>query len=211
MPSLGAYQRIVITGKGIGAEVWQTGFSTWVTTAITSQAGLQSYVNSIAPYVSTWWGALRPAIFNTFSLTGVSAYQYQAPSTHAQFQAGVSLTPVLGQLSGTGNPIDTCLVVSLRTAVPGRRTRGRMYIPMHAAVGAVDGCLSSITSQLYGTTTKTMLGSVVSGTAGVPIVVSRTGGTYETINSLVTDNKPDVQRRRENRLPATNTQVLSFP
>jgi hypothetical protein len=45
----------------------------------------------------------------------------------------------------------------------------------------------------------------------VPVVVSRTHHTWQPLASIITDNKPDVQRRRENKLAASSVQVLSFP
>jgi hypothetical protein len=42
-------------------------------------------------------------------------------------------------------------------------------------------------------------------------VVSRTTGQWYPPTNIDTDNKPDVQRRRENRLLPSHTQVLAFP
>lgn len=211
MPGLTAYQRFVISGTGPGSEIWQTGFSTIATTAITSQAGLQSAVNSVAPFVNTFWTSLKPNLYPLYSIKALTAYQYVYPSNHAQYQAQATLTVSTGTQAVNAAPVDTCLVVSLRTAVPGRRTRGRMYIPCHAPAQTTDGCISSTVSTAIGTAVKTMLASVFTSTSLAPVVVSRTGGTYETITGQVTDNKPDVQRRRENRLAATNVQVLTIP
>lgn len=211
MPGLAAYQRWNISGKGPGSEIWQCGFSTISTSAITSQAGLQSLVNSLAPFVNTFWTALRPSVYPIYSITNLTGYQYVYPSNRAQFQAQAALTATTGTLASNAAPIDTALVVSLRTAVPGRRTRGRMYVPCHAPITTTDGCFSSTVSTAIGTAVKTMLSSVFSGTTLAPVVVSRTGGTYETITGCVTDNKPDVQRRRENRLAASNVQTLTIP
>lgn len=211
MPTLGAYQRIVIKGTGPGSEIWQTGFSTYNPTAITSQPGLQAYLNSIVPLVATWWTAVKANCYAIYAWTDVIAYQYQSPSTAAQFQAEAVQTPVVGTQAGVGSPIDTACVVSLRTAVPGRRTRGRMYVPCHAPVQPTTGEWQNTTSQGIGTATKTLLSGVFTSTTGGVVVVSRTGLSYETVTGVVTDNKPDVQRRRENRLAPGNIQVLTVP
>ena len=211
MASLSSYQRLVIRGKGPGSEIWQTSFSTVVTTAITSQAGLQSYVNSIAPFVNTWWTTVKASCSPLYSITDLAAYQYVYPSTSAQFQASAALTASVGTMSVTGSPVDTAVVISLRTAVPGRRTRGRMYVPCHLAVSNSDACFPGTNINTINTATKTMFNSILTGTAGGVAVVSRTGGSYELITGLVADNKPDVQRRRENKLVPTSVSTLTFP
>jgi hypothetical protein len=51
----------------------------------------------------------------------------------------------------------------------------------------------------------------VGSTIGAPAVVSRHLHQWFPPSAIDTDNKPDVQRRRENRLVPTSTQVLAFP
>lgn len=209
--ALADYQKIVIQGKGPGSEIWQTGFATVVTTPITSQAGLQSYSNTLEPFVNTWWTSVKPHVAPLYSYLGIAVYQYQAPSTTAQFQAQTTRAAVPGTIVGSIIPIDTACVVSLRTAVPGRSTRGRMYVPCHDLVQATDGCWASSVNTAIGTATKTLFNAILGGSTGGVAVVSRTHNSYQLLTGLVTDNKPDVQRRRENRLAASNTQVLTFP
>lgn len=211
MVALADYQKIVIKGTGPGSEIWQTGFSTVVTTPITTQSALQSYLNSIVPFVSTWWTSIKVGVNSSYAWTGVSAYQYQAPSTVAQFQADAPQTPSAGTLATAGCPIDTCCVVSLRSSTPGRSHRGRMYVPLHTAVPAAGALWIASTTNTVGTATKALFSSILGGTAGGVCVVSRTHNTYDLLTTLITDNKPDVQRRRENRILPTNTQVLAFP
>lgn len=211
MPALGAYQRIVIKGVGPGSEIWQTSFATVVTSAITDQPGLQAYLNTVVPFIATWWTAVKANCYAVYKWTDVLAYQYQSGNTSAQFQAEAVQTPVAGTLASAASPIDTACVVSLRTAVPGRRTRGRMYVPCHASVQPADGNWAAAVPNALGTATKAMFNSITGGTIGGPVVVSRTGNTYQVVTGLVTDSKPDVQRRRENRLAASTTQVLTLP
>lgn len=207
MTALADYQRIVIKGTGPGSEIWQTAFSTVSTAAITSQAGLQAYLNTIVPFITTWWSAVRNSIYTSYAWTDVVAYQYQAGNTSAQFQAEAIQAPTPGTDSTAGAPIDTALVCSLRTAVPGRRTRGRMYVPCHVAVPAATGQWASTVANTYAQALKTLFDSVISGSTGAPAVVSRTGNTFELVTAVVCDSKPDVQRRRENRMTPASTIV----
>lgn len=211
MVALGQWQRFVIKGTGIGAEIWQTGFSTVSTSSITTQAALQAQLDLVVPFVQTWWTALKPNVFSSYAMTEVDAYQYEGASTNAEFQAAHALTAAPGTKVSTGSPVDTATVVSLRTVLPGRRGRGRMYIPNHNGTQPADGQFLAATSQAYGTATKAMLNSITGGTTLGPVVVSRTGLIYNVVTSLVTDSKPDVQRRRVDRMRPTDTQVLSLP
>jgi hypothetical protein len=86
-----------------------------------------------------------------------------------------------------------------------------MYVPCHVGVQAANGNWASPDSNAIGTATKTLMSSVAGYASYVPIVVSRTHSTWQPLASLITDSKPDVQRRRENRLAAITTQVLAFP
>ena len=211
MPVLGQWQRFVIKGTGVGSEIWQTGFSTVATSAIASQSDLQAQLDLVVPFVSSWWTTLKPNVFSSYALTEVDAYQYEGGSTNAEFQAAHALAAVAGTKVSTGSPVDTATVVSLRTILPGRRGRGRMYIPNHNGTQPADGQFLPATSQAYGTATKTLFDSITGGTLLGPVVVSRTGLLYNVVTSLVTDSKPDVQRRRVDRLRPTDTQVLSLP
>lgn len=211
MPALGTYQRVVIKGTGPNSEIWQTGFSTAAVTPPTTQAGLQTDCTAISAFITTWWNAIKGSIYSSYALTEVDMYQYVAPSTVATLQAQTVLTANPGTSAATGSPIDTALVTSIRSAVPGRSHRGRMYVPCHAGCQVANGMFTGTPNVTYGTALKALFTSVAGYSSYVPVVVSRTHNTWDAVASLVTDNKPDVQRRRENKLIPTNTQVLAFP
>jgi hypothetical protein len=86
-----------------------------------------------------------------------------------------------------------------------------MYVPFHDAVTFGTGMWSGTQTGLIGTATKTMFSSIAGGSSAVPVVASRTTHQWYGVASIVTDNKPDVQRRRENKLLPSATQVLAFP
>jgi len=211
MPGLGDWGRVVIKGTGPGSEVWQTGFSVISTVAITSQSGLQTLLNNIAPLVDTWWTSAKANCYAIYTYTEVDMYWYQGVLTTAEFQAQSIRTPTAGSLVAQGSPIDIACVVSLRTAQPGRSGRGRMYVPCHQSVNTSTANWASTVNSGLGTATRTLFNGIISGTTGYPAVVSRTHATYQLVTGLVTDSRPDVQRRRENRLAIANTQVLTVP
>lgn len=211
MAGLGVYQKIVIRGTGPGAEVWQTGFHIAATTVPASQADLQTLLNTIAPYVDTWWTAVKASAFSSYVYTTVDAYQYVDPATTAQYQATSPRTATPGSLSSGQSTLDQACVVSLRSANPSRSGRNRMYVPCHAQVQSNGMFLSATTNTAIGTATKTLFSSIAGGTSAVPIVASRAIHQALPLVSLITDNKPDIQRRRINRINPTSQQVLAFP
>jgi len=211
MSVLAQFQKVVLHGTGPGSELWQTGFCVVSSSPPISQASLQVQCDALVSPVTTWWNAIKGKISTAYTLQGISMYAYSFPTPTALFQAESAAIASPGTLTGTGSPIDTCLVVSLRTGIPGRSQRGRMYLPCHEGATVTTGMLASATATLYNTSTKALFDTANTLTTNKVVVVSRTHGSYETVKSLVADNKPDVQRRRENRLApaATDIKVLA--
>ena len=211
MATLGTYQRVVIKGTGIGSEVWQTGFWTVAGTPPSTQAQLNTDCAAIAAFVSTWWTTVKAFVYGTYALTEVDMYQYVSPSTHASLQAQTVLSAVAGTLVTPASPVDTCCVVSIRSGQPGRSGRNRMYVPDHQTISNGTGTFSGTSYSSIGTATKALFSSVAGYSSYVPVVASRTMNQWFQPTAFDTDNKPDVQRRRENKLTPTATQVLPFP
>lgn len=212
MGDLLQYDRLAITGRGPGAEIWQTSIGlVAVGSGPGTQAALQAQANMIEPLVNTWWTSVKTKVDPSYSYTGISIYQYIAPVTVAQLQARVDRTAVPGTLANGGCPIDTAMVHTLGTGIPGRSTRGRMYVPYHDACVVGTGLWPTAQPATWAGFLKTLLNGITGGSAFVPVVISRTHGTQNPITSIKVDNKPDVQRRRENRLNASATAVVSVP
>jgi hypothetical protein len=172
---------------------------------------LQNYLNTIAPFLDTWFGTVKASMFSSYTYTTVDAYQYIDPATTAQFQATSARTPASGTLSSGQSALDQACVVSLRSSLPGRSGRNRMYVPCHAQVQSNGMFLSATTNTAIGTATKTLFTSISGGSIGIVIVASRRIHQWQPLVNIDTDNKPDIQRRRINRLNPTSTQVLAFP
>lgn len=211
MAALTTFQRFVFKGTGPGSEIFQSGFTTAAITPPSSQAALQTDCNAISAFVTTMWNAIKASIYTSYTLTEVDAYQYVWPSTTAQFQAQTLLTANPGTLATAASPIDTALVVSIRSAVPGRSGRGRMYLPYHGLCLAASGMTSGTPYTTYATAVKALFTSVAGYSSYAPIVASRTHGTWQPPSAILCDNKPDVQRRRVDRLLPTATTNLAFP
>jgi len=191
--------RSEIRGTSPGGEIWQTGF--WCNTNLVSvdPTLLNNYLVIIAPYVVTWWNAIKAQIFTSFTFNEVRAYYYESNGTSADFANAALVTPNPGTFATNGNPIDTCLVQSLRTERVGSRHRGRMYVPLHSTV-LNTGLIQSATATTYVTATAAMFTSINANTGYTVSVMSAANADTDPVISVTSDLKPDVQRRRQNRL-----------
>lgn len=120
----------------------------------------------------------------------------------------VALTTPAAPIPGTGTlrmPTEVALVASLRTDLPGRRRRGRVYLPALAvsvdAAGRVAGDTGQMATEVaallaqVGQTIRTNTGAV----NVFPVVASTVGGFLTEVTSVAVGNVFDVQRRRRNQ------------
>jgi hypothetical protein len=116
-------------------------------------------------------------------------------------------------IAGTGStahPMQTSMVISLRTNVPGAKGRGRLYWPA-TGVGLLSDSLRvfSSTNNSFAAGAKSYLASIQTAInaslAGHSLVVwSRTTETEALVSRILTGDVPDTQRRRR------DTQIESY-
>jgi hypothetical protein len=191
--------RFEIRGTGPGSEIWVTSFWSGVGNTIADVGDLQTAVDAIQGRVATMWNAIKANVFNTVNLTELRGYYYSAGGPDADFAASHIYTPVPGTLA-SGSPLETCLVVSLRTGRVGQSFRGRMYLPYQNNVIS-NGFVAGIQAT-YASAVAAMLSGVNTdlGANTVVVVVSRMLALDTIVTAVTCDSKPDVQRRRQNRL-----------
>lgn len=190
----------LMRGTGPGSEIWQTGF--WSLYQPTDESALGTALAVVKARMDTFWTAHKVHVYPTYAITEYRAYSYAGGSTKSQFEQAITFTGVPGTLSGNGSPVDTCLVASLRTNFVGRSRRGRMYLPFHEVCTSA-GMIGTGDPTPTATAVAAMLSGVNADGFGNVAVVSQVLSTPEPVTSVVVDNKPDVQRRRENRISAT--------
>lgn len=140
----------------------------------------------------------------------VDCYQYNGTGARAASQ---STYPFSTRRVGTGtanHPKQVALVVSTRTPVPGRSGRGRFYLPA-TGIGMTALGLVSDSSAIDGL--GVALGDFfddIQAAAGDLAVVSFTTFAINGVTSLVIDNKPDTQRRREDKISPTHIKVQTL-
>lgn len=191
----------VIGGHNVGGEIWRTGLWCDAHLMISSQADLQAAVDAQLPGVETWWDAIRVYCYPLCTFDQLSAYYYATGGSAATYQAEATAAGSPGTLAGNGSPIDTCMVQSLRTARPGRSYRGRMYVPCHQPVTAASGLYSNVLAGIFADATQALCDDINTSFAEVDIV-SAAAVDKTPVTTILVDTKPDVQRRRENRLVA---------
>lgn len=196
--------RIVFSGALPGGEVWSSGF--WMATVtgdFINQAGLDSMVMAASAQFgeTSSTGVLRTAAADIWNLqttwTKTTGYLYTGAATAAYISEHTLGTPLAGS-AGHNLPNQCTTVLSLRTGLPGRSNRGRMYVPCTGALLGNDGELSSaVTTELSGHAGSSFTALNELGYAPAA-VVSGTHTTHRAITDVIVDSRVDIQRRRAN-------------
>lgn len=157
----------------------------------------------------TQWGAWLTALkagWNTATAaTAVTLYSYPAGGNVAAAAASQSISGQVGSVA-TALPNQISRVLTMRTGQIGRSFRGRMYIPatgesISGGTGHFTGSGQSqcdATAALFTAIPNATL--LADGNGLLAIVASHTTGARTPILQVASDNFPDVQRRRENRV-----------
>lgn len=178
--------------------------------------GLADSASGMHGYEDTFFQALTSKFANNFRFTSVLYQAYgenpavPAENMHAENQVGGG--PLL-------LPPEVACVVSLRTAVTSRSTRGRVFLPLQGmSLDGVNGIFEVASASTVATAVQAFLQSVKGHTfleAGgsleyslIPTVVSTTHQSTQDITSLRVDTKPDVQRKRQHHVPY---QIITKP
>lgn len=178
-----------------------------------TQAGLDAW----ALLVSTRWDLdfMVPAQASFMSTElvydKVTAYSYALDNTLLT----VAESTFLANVAGSANnplPYEVAMCATWRTAVPGRRTRGRTFLGGWAAAaisGQPEGRYTSTCVLQTRNGLKAFMAAMLSTATldpggetfiTTPIVYSRTADTRTHITQLSIGNVPDVQRRRRTDL-----------
>lgn len=152
------------------------------------------------------WALLMAAVWEADTLyTGVTVYYYSPTSLTA---VGLSEQPTSAVVPGTATfagPGFLCNVQSLRTNLPSRSGRGRIYVPVTATSAYAGDQILASQVQNMATWTKDLLddlrGITVPFAAGsaTPVVASFTRGEVNPITRVQSGSKFEVQRRRNDQ------------
>jgi hypothetical protein len=199
--------RVSLIGAGPGSEVFDTSFWLWSGAPATGEAA-----NTLAAQIRDLWAAgpvdntLRALLTANQNYTEVRVYSYPngGPNAGAIGVASIALADGQGNGSGRG-PLQQTMVATLLTPFAGRRSRGRMYLP---AAGLAVGS-DNQWPQANCTTVANDLAAFLSAVQGIAAignvsVISQVGAGLATpVNRIRVDTKPDIQRRRANKIAPT--------
>lgn len=201
--------RLTWGGSLPAGDVWQCGLTVGVLASPdnTTQATMQSVANQFQARVATYMtGSGAGTLLSTGgSVTRVRAYHVPASSNAADLVAAATFTAYNGIGSGATLPNQCALVVSLRSTNPGRKGRGRFYLPaLNPSV--VNGRMNTPTPATVASATKTFLDGVNADLATLSAGYRLIAGTSTLpITTIVVDDIIDTQRRRRNKVIAVNT------
>lgn len=205
--------RVIWRGTLPGGETWSISAAyipVGVQVVPQSQAAMNAAATAIANagLPAQLIGKLSTAV----AFTDVRLEQRSAAGLLYAVGQGVRTAPQ----SGTGTPskpFQTSMVLSLRTAHPGRRGRGRMYIPALAMPIAasslrvqqadIDSTLAAMKGLLMAT--GTLLQAALGDIAHVLAVHSKVGALETEVNMLEMGDVLDVQRRRRDKAVENRT------
>lgn len=197
-----------VTLKGsIATDVWNSA-SYWSPTSTPPTLPIPSaFGTAVANAAYTYFAALAPYTSAMVGFSGVRLDWYGSTGSH---DASLDATPTSGSASGSaaGNhPPQTAVVASLRSALPGPKGRGRMYLPLlSGTVNTSTGAFPSADATSIATATKNYLAAVSAltswgGGTWFPVVASRTGTpSTHAVTAVKVGNVFDTQRRRRNKV-----------
>lgn len=208
--------RATIRGVLPGAEIWTCSLHFRYDDGITiNDTLLQGVANAVRTDTQTWFGVGGTGLASNTSFTRVDVYDIRANGKAVQQAFAEATATTTGQ--GTGVLPNQCTVVcSLRTGLPGRSRRGRLYLPT-LAVPIEQGSLMGTTLQTsIATAAESWLDGftalLVSATTFRLCIASGVGnGANTPVTSIQIGQVVDTQRRRSNALSENPiTRVLTI-
>lgn len=189
--------RHTASGPGAAGDIW-------VTTMHSSGAGTLSATHTAwQTFVTSWMsGGYAAMLPNETTITDLRTDQLDSISgkNNAQTKSGVSL---VGTGAGATQSPRDCLIVGLRTALPTRSGRGRMFWPAPdathmTATGLLSGTDATTLSNAFGTALTTFKATAA------PIMLHRKIHplTFDLVTYVTVGTVLGSQRRRTNKVAA---------
>lgn len=198
--------RVVLIGHLGTGEVFDTSFALIGSAPINDAAATAlADIIQAAITTSTFDTAIAGCLSTDSGLDKVRVYGYPTGGTVATAVGEKALaTPVAGTSSFSGI-LQQSLVVTLLTAQSSRRSRGRMYLPAQGlGLAGHQWSVSQVTTVVNGL--KSLFDNLnANGAIGDVSVISNVGTTSNLVTALRADTKPDIQRRRANKLAAVGS------
>lgn len=204
--------KIVPYGSIDTTQDWSTGwfFKVLGLTGPPTTDQMNTMLTDLQSDLEYWWNQLKGFANSQTKLLGVRGYFYPAHNGHSTVVADLPLTASISGTSSFNMPTQTSIVASMRTSVSGRSARGRSYFPATGLELNSSGQLAAADAQSFATHYGNVLAdlaldiasSLASSGVGPVVWSQKTTATHQIILVGV-DSRPDVQRRRADKVIAT--------
>lgn len=202
------WNRVTIKGSSQQGEVWSSGFAMAAVgggDVPASTDALTLGATNICTLIEAWatTNALRVSMSTSLTITHVRMEARDEAELLLNV-AEVAMTPALQGNTSLTKPLATAAVLSLRTATPGPRGRGRMYWPALTQSLDAAGRFSPAQGVAMLTDLRLFLNAVTASfEPGFDLYVALRSGTdhqSRVVTSLKHGDVPDSQRRRRDAL-----------
>lgn len=196
MPRPANVTRYVVSGTLPGGESFAWGW--WSDSVSADNAAAQVAADYVSSALTTHaLSQLKFMIAADCAYSTVTVYGYTAGTGPAAVMGQAAIAAGTGTGTGTSLPLQCGLVISTHTARPGRRGRGRLYLPAnawtlanHQATEAqMDAALTALQDLFDDLNGSTSIPGAVS-------VVSLVDAASYDVTSVSADSRLDIQRRR---------------
>ena len=210
------YSRSTFYGHLPGGEIFN--WSLWANEAPADQGATQAQATAFATEFQSLTdtpGAadlpLTKLIGSDAGYDGVRVYSYNSAGGRAQFVADAAITRPGSSSASATLPNQCSVVCTLKTAVAGRRSTGRIYVPVTKYGLASGGQFDSSTPAAIANFISHLITRLNSHIATQHIgVLSQTAGTFQSANAVKVDSKVDIQRRRANHQGAQVSATITI-
>jgi hypothetical protein len=185
-----------VSGPGAAGDVWvSTLHSVGIASLVDAHEAFRQFViTAIGTTLKTFWPTTTKATQIMTDQLDEFTWKNVAQLTDVHNEIGTSVGKAVSQRD--------CLVVGLRTPLPTRAGRGRMFLPSPSAdhytnVGEfISAELDTLASD-FGSALATMRGTIQ------PVIAHRNTKTTTPITRVTIGNVPGIQRRRTNKVTQT--------
>lgn len=212
-----AYMKVIIRGTLPGSEVWSCGLA-FVSDGMTSAPISQTDMNALATAISAIDvpPSLRTMMSTSAAVIGARVEHRSSGGTLISVGEGARSTPLIGAGQAT-KPAQCSFVVSLRTPVPGRSGRGRVYWPALGAPMVPTSLRMTMLSveetidgfRTYTRAMRTAIDTTLGSGNSVLAVRSERQQTEHWVSVIEGGDVIDTQRRRRDKLVENRVGIIA--
>lgn len=211
--------KAVFGGAVGGGDTWSVGLNIGVGLPAANGGATPTEMNTVASdllgFFNTFWTTYKTWCRSGTSLSSCKTYLYGTGGLLTS-QGTATQAAVVG--TGTvPHPSYVATVVTLQTDTPGRRGRGRIYLPATGRSCDASTGQSDTSPSAFGAALKIALNAMaknytLSGTTylGVPVVWSEAASDYHPIVAIRSDTILETQRGRQDQSVATTVYSVAL-